>query len=601
MSENNVPLRSEIAREFTWNAESVYPDIAAWEAELQAIQKLIPAFSSRQGTLASSPRSLAETLQGRDELVKRAIVALMYARMKNAVDLTDQENAALPGKATGVIGQVLAAVSFVEPELLQIGQQQLEQWLDKDKSLNIYAQYFHNLFRKQAHVRSAEVEELLGMLADPFASVESTASMLTNADFKYPAASGSQGESMEVTQGSLYKILGLPDRRLRQTAWEGYMDTHLAFKNTLANNLITAVKGYSFRARARRFNSTLEASLFENCIPPEVFHNLLETFRKHLPVWHRYFALRRKALGVDQLKPFDMWAPLTTQKPSIPYAQAVEWICQGLAPMGPDYAAEVRQGCLHDRWVDVYPNQGKSAGAFSYGAPGTYPFIVMSYTDDIFSLSTLAHELGHSMHSLLTWRTQPVIYSDYSLFVAEVASNFHQAMVRAHLLEQQTEREFQISLIEEAMANFFRYFLIMPTLARFEMEVHRRVEQGEGLSADVMNDLMADLFQEAYGDQVQVDRPRVGITWATFGHLYMDFYVYQYATGISAAHSLSRRILNGVPGAVDNYLKFLSAGSSLYPLDALKLAGVDMTSPQPVEETFALLSNLVDRLETLLV
>lgn len=600
MSENNVPLRSEIAPEYTWNAESVYPDIAAWEAELEAIQKLIPAFSSRQGTLASSPLSLAETLQMRDDLVKRAVVALMYARMKNAVDLTDQANAALPGKATGVFGQVLAAVSFVEPELLQIGQQQLEQWLGKDKGLNIYAQYFNNLFRKQTHVRSAEVEELLGMLADPFASVESTASMLTNADFKYPAASGSQGESMEVTQGSLYKILGLPDRRLRQTAWDGYMDTHLAFKNTLANNLITAIKGYSFRARARRHNSTLEASLFDNCVPPEVFHNLLETFHKHLPVWHRYFALRRKALGVDQLKPYDMWAPLTTQKPSIPYAQAVEWICQGLAPMGPDYAAEVRQGCLHDRWVDVYPNQGKSAGAFSYGAPGAYPFIVMSYTDDIFSLSTLAHELGHSMHSLLTWRTQPVIYSDYSLFVAEVASNFHQAMVRAFLLEKQNDRDFQISVIEEAMANFFRYFLIMPTLARFEMEVHRRIEQGEGLSADVMNDLMADLFQEAYGDQVQVDRPRVGITWATFGHLYMDFYVYQYATGISAAHSLSRRILDGVPGAVENYLKFLSAGSSLYPLDALKLAGVDMASPQPVEESFALLSALVDRLEQLL-
>lgn len=260
----------------------------------------------------------------------------------------------------------------------------------------------------------------------------------------------------------------------------------------------------------------------------------------------------------------------------------------------------MRAGCHEDRWVDIYPNQGKSSGAFSTGRLGTHPFIMMSYSQTIFSLSTLAHELGHSMHSYLTWQNQPYIYSDYSLFLAEVASNFHQAMVRSYLLEKVDDPKFQIVLIEEAMANFYRYFLVMPTLARFELEIHERIERGEGVTADDMIELMGDLFSEAYGDEVVLDRQRAGIAWATFGHLYADYYVYAYATGIAGANILSKRITSGQEGAVDNYLDFLKAGSSDYPLDVLKRAGVDLTNPQAVEETFALLSDMVDRLENLL-
>jgi oligoendopeptidase F len=259
----------------------------------------------------------------------------------------------------------------------------------------------------------------------------------------------------------------------------------------------------------------------------------------------------------------------------------------------------MRRGCLEQRWVDVYPNLGKRQGAFSSGSPGTHPFIVMSFADDVSGLSTLAHELGHSMHSYLAWKHQPMIYSEYSLFAAEVASNFHQAMVRAYLLKNTTDVQLQISIIEDAMDNFHRYFLIMPTLARFELETHQRVERGEGFSADGLIELMADLFAEPFGPEMQLDRQRVGITWAQFLHLYQDYYVYQYATGISGAHSLAARILGGESGAAEAYLEFLKAGASVYPLDALRAAGVDLSSPEPVEQTFKVLDDLVDRLAVL--
>jgi oligoendopeptidase F len=519
--------------------------------------------------------------------------------MSHAVVATDQEAAGRYSKAQGMVGKVQAAVAFMDPELLEIGEEKLHQWVEEEPRLAIYKHYVEDLFRKQAHVRSPEVEELLGMLSDPFSGVSGITTMLTNADFEFEPAVATDGTEIPLTHGSIMKIFAGPDREARRTAWENYTDLYLSYKNALASSLVTSMKQNVFLMRARGYDSTLEASLFEYNVPVEVFHNLIKTFQKNLPTWHRYWSIRRKALGVDELHIYDGWAPLSKDQPPVPYEQAVEWICEGLAPMGEEYVTILRNGCLRDRWVDVYPNKGKRSGAFSHGAPGTYPFIMMSYGDTIFSLSTLAHELGHSMHSYLTWQSQPVVYSRYSLFVAEVASNFHQAMVRAYLLEQKLDPAFQISVIEEAMANFHRYFLIMPTLARFELEMHEAAERGEGLTADRLTNRLADLFTEAYGEAMYIDRPRMGVQWARFPHLFRDYYVYQYATGISGAHAIANRILSGEKGAVANYKNFLTAGSSIYPLEVLKMAGVDLTKPDAVEETFEVLVQMVDRLEEL--
>ncbi|MFN2150658.1 MAG: M3 family oligoendopeptidase, partial [Anaerolineales bacterium] len=438
------------------------------------------------------------------------------------------------------------------------------------------------------------------MAIDPLSGPGGTASMMTNADFKFQPAIDSGGKELEISQSTLIQLMALPDRTGRKSTWEHYMDRYVEFKNTLASNLITSIKANVFYTRARKHESTLAGSLFDLNIPVEVFHNLIDTFKKNLPIWHRYFDIRRKALGLEKIAYYDMWAPLTGDKVEIPYEKAVEMVCAGLAPMGKDYVETVRRGCLEERWVDVYPNKGKGNGAFSWGAPGTYPFIMMSYNDKMINLSTLAHELGHSMHSYLTWKHQPLVYADYSLFVAEVASNFHQAMVRSHLLNTSDNKGFQIAVILEAMSNFFRYFFQMPTLARFELETHERVERGEPLTADSMLDLMADLFAEGFGPNFDMDRPRVGMVWSTFGHLFSDYYVYAYATGISGAHALSNRILRGEPNAVEDYLGFLKAGASDYSLNVLKKAGVDLTTPQPVEETFAVMEGYIDRLEKLL-
>ncbi len=600
MSEPNVLPRSEIPEKYTWNSTSVFSTKEAWNAALKELPELTAHVTKYQNHLGDNPSVLVEALQAFEKLYRQSGMVYVYATMSQAVDTTNQEANRIRSRAQSAFAQVFAALAFIDPELISIGQDKLRKWIEDEPRLRSYGHYLENLFRRQAHVRSPEVENLLGMLSDPMGNIYNTANMLANADLKFSPAYTSDGGEVQVSNSTYDSILSSPDREARRTAYESYTDSYLSLKNTFASNLITSVKSNIFMMRGRRHPSTLEASLFESNIPTSVFHNLIDTYRKNLPTWHRYWAIRRKALGVDELQPYDIWAPLTQKHPKLTYEETVEWICRGLAPMGKDYVDTIRRGCLEDRWVDVFPNQGKMDGAFSSGWPGTFPFILMSFDGTIFSLSTLAHELGHSMHSYLTFEHQPIIYSDYSLFLAEVASNFHQAMVRAYLLNNSDDPDFQISVIEEAMSNFHRYFFIMPTLARFELEIHQREERGQGISAEDMNTLMADLFAEGYGDEMKYDRQRVGITWATFSHLYTDYYVFQYATGISGANTLSRRILDQKSGAVEDYLGFLKAGGSQYPLDILKRAGVDLTTPEPVEETYAILAGLIDRLERLI-
>ncbi len=596
----NVLKRGDIDAKYKWNAESVFATSDDWQQATLQLAEMTDAIQQYKGRLSEGPAVLADYLDAADALIRLMGRVFVYPSMDFNCDSNNTEAGTRYGQAQGLYGKVRAATAFAEPELLAIGRETLEQWMQQESRLAIYAHYVDDLFRRQAHVRSAEVEEILGMVSDPFGAIRNTYGLLTSSDMKFKPAVDSQGNQVPFAQSSFWTLMSSPDRELRRTAWISYQDAYLELKGALSSNLTASMKAFIFNARARGYKSSLEASLAEDNVPVEVFHNLIDTFKKNIPTWHRYWRVRRQMLGHDDLHPYDIWAPLTDDQINVPYETAVDWISEGMRPLGEAYVAALRKGCLEDRWVDVYPNEGKRSGAFSNGSHETMPFIMMSYDDDLGAMSTLAHELGHSMHSYLARKNQPAVYSGYTLFVAEVASNFNQALTRAHLMrERGDDSAFQILLIQEAMQNFHRYFFIMPTLARFELEIHQRLEQGKGVSAKEMIDLMTALFREGYSDEMQIDQERVGITWAQFGHLYSDYYVYQYATGISAAHALADKVLNGDEGAAQRYLEALSAGGSLYPIDTLQHAGIDMRTPEAVEATFAVLAQMVDRLEAL--
>jgi oligoendopeptidase F len=589
-------------RRFTWNSESVFPDTAAWDAAADTILARLPDLGEFRGHLADSPDTLADWFETAEKLQRLMAKLQVYTSMEYSCDVADQGAAARADRARSTSAQLGAALSFSLPEMIAIGFPKLREWVATTPRLAHLGHYFDRIEKLREHIRPPDVEELLSQVTDSLATALSAHSILANTDLKFEPAAGVDGPE-EVAQGSVAHLLTSPDRETRRTAYESYADAHLAVRHTMAATLAGGIKRDVFYARARRFPSSLDAALAPNHIPAAVFHNVIRAFRDNVGTWHRYWRVRRRALGLAGLKPYDTRAPLAPPI-RIPFEQSVDWISEGVSPLGDEYVRVLRRGALEDRWVDVYPNQGKRMGAFSSGSQDTHPFIFMSYNDDIFSMSTLAHELGHSMHSYYARKTQPFVYSNYGLFQAEVASNMHQALTRRHLLKARKDPEFQIAVIEEAMSNFQRYFFIMPSLARFELEVHERVERGGALTADYLNGLMADLMAEVYGGEIELtaaDRDRAGSTWSQFHtHLYSNFYVYQYATGIAGAHHLAERVAAGQAGAVDDYLAFLRSGGSMYPLDGLKLAGVDMASPEPVQAAFAALADMVTRLEQLL-
>ncbi|MCY3779695.1 MAG: oligoendopeptidase F [Chloroflexi bacterium] len=595
-----VPARSDVPSESTWNHESVFPSFDAWRDEYQAAMADLPGFDSFKGALAQSPERLAEWFDFHQALARRVWTLYMYPVMWQACDGANEEIKGMVGQAQGLAGQFMAGAAFAEPELLALDEDLLQSWLQSDE-LKLYQQHIDDLLRKKKHVLSAEVEAVLGLLSDPLGRIESIRSALNDMDLDFAPADDSAGAPQPLVQSTVNKLLASGDREIRKNAWINYADSYLKFQNTFASTYLASVKRNVVLARLRGYESVLHSKLSPNNIPLEVFHNLIDTYKKHIPTWHRYWDVRRRALGYETIHPWDIWAPLTSDDPLLSFSAAVDMIAAGMAPLGEDYVNTMRRGCLEQRWVDYAINDGKSEGAFSFGTYDSHPFIMMSFDGNLSSMSTLAHELGHSMHSHYTRAHQPFVYSNYSMFAAEVASNFNQAMVRAHLFAGENSRDFQLALIQEAMDNIHRYFFIMPTLARFEYEVHTRMENDEPLTPATLNEIMARFYAEGYGETMTDDPLRTGITWAQFGHLYEAYYTFQYATGISAAQALANAILAGDDaGAVERYHAFLRAGSSDYAIPALKAAGVDMSTPRAVEETFKMLEGLVDRLEGLI-
>jgi len=599
-NQTSLPARDAVPIEHRWDLESVFATAADWEAAFTAAERRVPELGQFRGRLAESAATLLAALRLRDDLGEAVDRVAVYATLRRSEDATNSAAAAMADRSQGLDTRLQAEAAFLHPEIAALPPEQIASWLERESGLAPYKHAIERIQRRRVHIRSAEVEEVIALAGDVGAVPETIRDVLEDGDMPFAPIEDENGQQIELAQGNLQRYLRSPARRVRRAAWEHSADAYLAFQNTYATTLGGGIKYDAFRAKSHGYETSLEATLDIDAIPTEVFHNLVATVWRNLPTWHRYFRARRRLLGLAQgdLHGYDLTAPLTTADPVIAWEDGVAMILESLAPLGEDYVRTMRQG-IADRWVDRAPNIGKGGGAFSWGSFGTYPFISMTYKDDLPSVSTLTHELGHSMHTYLTSESQPPTYFWYSMFAAETASNLHQALLGTDLLAMNQDRDWTLAVIDERMGNHMRYLFTMPILAKFELDCHTKVMRGEALTAEAMNETLLGFFREAYGGEVVLDDARMGITWASFGHLFTGFYVFQYATGIAAAAALAAKIRDEGEPARARYLEFLRAGDARYPIDALLDAGVDMRSPEPVQRAFDILAGYVDRLEEL--
>jgi oligoendopeptidase F len=598
-----VPHRRDVPLAERWDLDPIFPTVRAWERAYATASTRLAEIDRFRGRLGESAATLLGALRLRDELHAAVERVAQFGSLRRSEDNTDPDNVAMDSRGSGLEARFAAACAFIPVEFLGIPTERLATWLRVEPDLAVYAHAIDRARRRRAHLRSTEVEEVLAQASDLANSSETIAGILEDGELPLGVIEDERGEPVALAQGNQDRYLRSPDRRVRREAWESCADGYLAFRNTFAATLAGGVKRNVFYARARGYGSSLEAALAREEVPTDVFHNLLETVWRNLPVWHRYFRVRRKLLGLAEgdFHAWDITAPLVPE-PKIPWEDGVGLILASLAPLGEEFVDIVRRG-IAERWVDRSPNVGKGGGAFSWGPYRTMPFISMVYDDDLGAVSTLAHELGHSMHSYYTWQSQPIAYNEAG-FLVEVPSNFHQALLGAHLLGVKDDRAWTIAVIEERMANHLRYLFTMPILARFELDCHEAVERGEALTAESLSETLLELYRQGYGGEVVLSEPdaeRVAVTWARFPHLYMNFYVYEYAIGIAGAAALARQVLNEGEPPARRYVDLLRAGGHGYPVDLLKEAGVDMTSPEPVQAAFDVLAGYVERLEGFVV
>ncbi len=595
-----APTRDQIEDKYKWNLSDYYPSDEAWEASLKILEQQIPQMGTYQGKLGDSPATLAEALKMNDSLGSLAHRLYVYASLNLDEDNRVGKYQEMKGRIFQMYTRLGEAASYLEPEILKIPNEKLEAFLKENAALGVYRFYISDMIRRKAHIMNEETENLLSMAGSVTSGPSNIFTMLDDADIKFPNVKDDDGNEVELTDGRYSQLLQSTNREVRKAASDAYNDTYLKYQNGLAACLASSVNGDVFYTRARKYNTCLERALDGDNIPTVVYNNLIEVASSNLAPLHKYVAMRKKYMALDTLYPYDMYVPLVPEaRRKIPYEEGKKIVLDALKPLGNDYIKSLNVA-FDSRWIDVYETQAKGSGAYSWGTYSAHPVVLLNYSDELGDVFTLGHELGHAMHRYYTTLNEPYIYAGHSIFAAEVASTCNETIIIDYLLKKAKTREEKLYLLNYHIEQIMGTFYSQVYFSEFEQKIHDVVENGGALSAESLRQMYREIYQKYFGPDYVIppDRDLGGLR---ISHFYRMFYVYQYATSYAASQVLADRIIKGDKKATEAYLEFIKTGSSDYPVNVLKKAGIDMTTPQPYENVIAIFSRLVNEMEKLLL
>ena len=592
-----VLQRNEINEKYTWDLSTIFATDQAWEEELALLSKDTKESSNFEGRLLESAASLLEITELYLDLNRRLEKLYVYAHMKNDQDTRVAKYQEYYAKAMTLYSQLDQVFSFYEPEFMAITEEQYQNFLAEEPKLQSYKHFFDKLLQNKEHVLSQREEELLAGAGEIFGAASETFAILDNADIVFPFVKDEDGNEVQLSHGVYMRLVESKNREVRRGAYEALYSTYEQYQHTYAKTLQTNVKVQNYRAKVRNYKSAREAALAANFVPESVYDNLVSAVRKHLPLLHRYLALRSKILGIPDLKMYDVYTPLSSVEYSFTYEKALKKAEEALAILGEDYLSRVKRA-FSERWIDVYENQGKRSGAYSGGSYDTNAFMLLNWQDNLDNLFTLVHETGHSMHSSYTRETQPYVYGDYSIFLAEIASTTNENILTEKLLQEVQDDATRFAILNNFLDGFRGTVFRQTQFAEFEHAIHQADQNGEVLTSEFLNNLYADLNQEYYGLSKE-DNPQIQYEWARIPHFYYNYYVYQYSTGFAAASALAEKIVHGSQDDRDRYIDYLKAGKSDYPLNIMRKAGVDMEKEDYLNDAFAVFERRLDEFEAL--
>jgi oligoendopeptidase F len=595
---SSVPDRSDIDTAYTWDLGSLYADDEDWEAAYEAADEALDDLRAFEGTATDDAESLRSLLETHERVMRQLSDVHTYARLRRDEDTRDAEAQAMSTQAESLAAEASEAASFIEPAIQDLSRETVEAYMDAEPALAEYDHYLDDILRMKPHTRSPEVESLLADLSDVTDAAGEVYTMLSNADMSFPTVEDPDGEATEITQSNFTSLQKHPDRAFRRRVYEAFYDEWETVRNAVATSFRKNVTADRKLAQARNYETAREAALDGPNVPVEVYDTLVDTVRDNLDSLHRHADLKRQAIGADDLRMWDVYVPMVEgESPEVPYDQACEWVEAAVAPLGEDYQARLAEG-LDSRWIDVYETEGKKTGAYSSGTYDSQPYILMNYQDDVESLYTLAHELGHSLHSELASETQPYHYYQYEIFIAEIASTVNETLLTHHLLDVVDDERLRRHILNEYLERIRSTLFRQTMFAEFEHETHVQAAEGQPLTADSLDETYRELKGDYYADAVLDDR--IGREWMRIPHFYYGYYVYQYSTGISSAVALVEKILAEGEDAAAPYREMLRKGSREYPLDLLEPVGLDLTEPNAVASAIDVYDDYLDEFDQLL-